>query len=581
MNEKITEYQTDVLIVGSGGSGLRCAIELCDQGIKDILVIGKCKLGEAHTKEAEGGINAALGNVDKEDNWLWHVKDTLSESGYLANGKQAELVCKNMIPDIQELQTMGVPFNQTKNGKINQRQFGGQTFNRTCFVGDYTGKAILETLVKQVQKRKIKNLENIYVTQLLASKGKISGIFGLDFESGQFVQIQAKIVVLATGGYTRVYKTASSDQFVNTGDSIWLALNAGLELKDMELVQFHPTGMVWPEEAQGKLITEGVRSEGGYLTNSKGERFMQKYDSERMELSTRDRVARANFFEIRTGNTTPHGGVWLDITHRTPEYIDERLPKMIQQFKQYGNVDIKTEKMEVAPTAHYSMGGIVIQPETGETKIKGLYAIGEATAGLHGGNRLGGNSLAEIIVWGKLAGKDIAKKVKKFKQIKVNSKIVQNEIERIQNLFSGTKSNPVVLRTELQKLMWNHAGVVKNEKDLQKGLTELAILKELTKNAKIKTGLKNNLELITVLDLEAQLATSECILKSALARKESRGAHYREDFLKTKKEWLVNLICRQDLKGKIKLTKKKVVKPSAEVLKFLKKIKEKYGEWKN
>lgn len=619
------QHNVNVLIIGSGGAGLRCAIELWDHGIKDILIVGKCELGNAHTKEAEGGINAALGNVDTQDNWLHHTKDTLGESGFLSNGTQAELVCKHIIEDVLELQKMGVHFNLTKDGKINQRQFGGQSFNRTCFVGDYTGKAILDTLVVHVKKRKIENLENVYITKLLLQKTenenyakkisgtaelnpktknensgkKITGAIGLNTKTGEFQLFQALYVILATGGYTRVYATSSSDQFVNTGDSIWLALNAGLQLMDMEMTQFHPTGMVWPEEARGKLVTEGVRSEGGKLLNSKGERFMEKYDPERMELSTRDRVARANYFEIRAGNTTPHGGMWLDITHRKSEYIQERLPKMIEQFKQYGNIDIRTQKMEVAPTAHYSMGGVIIEPETGASTVQGLYVIGEASAGLHGGNRLGGNSLAEIIVWGKLSAKDIAKKLKeenKMEKIEIklnrnkmaNQKIktieekeIVNEIYRIENLGKGNGENPLTLRAELQKLMWEHAGVARNEKLLKEGLNKLKALKQKMQNMKIKPCLKNNMELIAGLDLIAQVQTVECILLSALERRESRAAHYREDYLDTKEEWLINLVCTRTKDGKIEISKKSVVKPSKEVLAFLEKEKIVYGEWKN
>ena len=418
--------KSEVLIIGSGGAGLRAAIELHDNK-KDVLIVGKCKKRDAHTILATGGINAALGNMDEKDSWELHAADTIRDGGLINDANAVVLLCKNASGAVKELAKWGTKFHREKNGKITQRFFGAATYRRSCFVGDVTGKAILNTLVNQVQKRKIPFKSEIYIFSLLHSNKKVNGALGLDMKTGKIIKFHSKVVVLATGGHSRMFGRSSSHFWENNGDGIYLAKKSGARFMDMELFQFHPTGMVFPKKASGILVTEAVRGEGGIITNSKGERFMEKYDPERMELSARDVVARANFMEIRGGKGTKHKGVWLDISHKSKSYIKKRLPRMYKQFKEYANIDISKQKMEVAPTAHYSMGGILVDHNTGKTDVKNLFAIGEVTSGVHGGNRLGGNSLAEITVFGKLTAQTILKELKKIKPTPINNSLIEKE----------------------------------------------------------------------------------------------------------------------------------------------------------
>src|SRR5215213_7854678 len=415
--KKQSNYSCDVLIIGGGSAGLRAAIEAHDAGA-NVLIISKSKRGDPHTTLARGGINAALGTMDPEDNWMIHAADTLREGEFLADYERVEVLCKNAADAINELVNWGARFHREKDGRLTQRFFGAHTYRRTVFYQDWTGEEIIRVLMEQVNQRKIKIIDNVYVTKLLKSdddgdingertplsssatatqeeqvvKEEVKGAFGVDIEKKEFVIFECNSLILAAGGYTRVYAVSSSRIFENYGEGVALAYEAGADLVDMEMVQFHPTGMVWPEKAVGTLATEAIRGEGGILLNSNGERFMKNYDPERIELGPRDVVARAVYNEIISGRGTKHGGVWLDVTHLRKEVIQDRLPTMYEQFKNIDGIDISKEKMEVAPTAHYSMGGVVVDIKC-RTKIRGLFAVGEVIGQIHGANRLGGNSL--------------------------------------------------------------------------------------------------------------------------------------------------------------------------------------------
>jgi len=394
---------------------------------------------------------------------------------------------------------------------------------------------------------------------------------GFDIKSGSLIIFQSKIVVLCTGGHSRMFKRSSSRFWENNGDGIALAYDVGAKFMDMEMFQFHPTGMIYPEKAGGILVTEAVRGEGGILTNIKGERFMEKYDSKRMELSARDIVARANYNEIKQGRGTKHKGVWLDISNKSRSYILKRLPKIYKQFKEFADIDISKEKMEVAPTAHYSMGGVYVNHETGETTVENLFAVGEVTAGTHGGNRLGGNSLAEIIVFGRLTGKSIVKKLKKIKEIPLDmEKVRKKEREFLDMLKARKGENPIKVKKEIQEIMWKAVWVVRNRKDMKKGLRELEKFKKM--NLSIGGNLKMNEKLIASLDVRNMLPTCEMILLSALYRKESRAAHYRSDYRKTLSKWKKNVICVPTKRG-IKIHTELIPKIPKEIAKFLTKRK--------
>ena len=414
--KKQSNYSCDVLIIGGGSAGLRAAIEAHDAGA-NILIISKSKKGDPHTTLARGGINAALGTMDPEDNWMIHAADTLREAEFLADYERVEALCRSAPDAINELVHWGARFHREKDGRLTQRFFGAHTYRRTVFYEDWTGEEIIHVLMEQVNQRKIEIIDDVYVLKLLKSDDDVTaegtssleggevvrGALGIDLNKKEIVMFECKSLILAAGGYTRVYAVSSSRITENYGEGVALAYEAGVDLVDMEMVQFHPTGMVWPEKALGTLATEAIRGEGGILLNSKGERFMKNYYPERMELGPRDIVARANYNEIIAGRGTEHGGVWLDITHLPKEEILDRLPTMYEQFKKLDGIDISKEKMEVGPTAHYSMGGAVVDIKC-STRVKGLFAAGEVISQIHGANRLGGNSLLDTVVFGKIAG---------------------------------------------------------------------------------------------------------------------------------------------------------------------------------
>jgi succinate dehydrogenase / fumarate reductase, flavoprotein subunit len=594
-----SNYSCDVLIIGGGSAGLRAAIEAHDAGA-NVLIISKSKSGDPHTTLARGGINAALGTMDPEDNWLIHAADTLREGEFLADYERVEILCKNAPDAINELVGWGARFHRENDGRLTQRFFGAHTYRRTVFYEDWTGQEIIRVLMEQVRQRKIKIIDNVYITKLIlisddvgkersgatvtpeepVSKEReaINGAFGVDIEKNEFVIFECKSLILAAGGYTRVYAVSSSRIFENYGEGVALAYESGVDLVDMEMVQFHPTGMVWPEKALGTLATEAIRGEGGILLNSKGERFMKNYYPERMELGPRDIVARANYNEIVNGRGTEHGGVWLDVTHLSKEKILDRLPTMYEQFKKIDGIDISKEKMEVGPTAHYSMGGVVVDIKC-RTKISGLFAVGEVIGQIHGANRLGGNSLLDTVVFGRIAGYEagrLAMEVRKKRQTGARSQPqlkVNNQDETEVGIF--VVKEPAKFRNEIQELMKQNAGIIRDETKLKDGLKRILELRKdfyskrsIFKELKIEDD--NSENIILTWEVKSSLVICEAIIRSALMRQESRGAHYRSDFPKmNEKEWNVNIYCRKDGKEMVLLKQnvKEIKGPLSELIK--------------
>src|SRR4030081_3682524 len=535
----------NVLVIGAGAAGLRAAIAATQAG-SQVLIVGKRHRLDAHTVLAAGGINAVLGTRDPEDSWAHHSADPFGGGYFLSHPRVVELMFREAPAAIQELADWGCHFARTDDGRIDQRFFGAHKHRRTCYAGDYTGRAVLVTLANQVEKLGIPVVDAQCCWRLLVTEGNCFGALAFDLISGERTVFEADAVVLCSGGATRLWRRSSSRRDENYGEGMSLALEAGGRLMDMELVQFHPTGMIAPEEAAGTLVTEAVRGEGGQLFNSKGERFMERYDPERMELSTRDRVALANYTEIHEGRGTPAGGVLLDITHRSREYILEKLPRMYRQFIEYQMLDISRQPMEVAPTAHYSMGGIVVDPDSHATEIAGLYAAGECTAGLHGANRLGGNSLAETVVFGRRAGEAAAAHSRESEIQRRSKKAVQDADDELQSLIKPGTELARPLQRALRNLMWEHCGVVRDEARMREGLRKLGEVVEAAKTVDIRPGEEGWFELAHVLDLRSGLRTAEATLRCALERRESRGAHNRSDYPPTHPAMQRNLYTRLD-----------------------------------
>ena len=530
------EYRTricNVLIIGSGGAGLRAAISAHESGC-EVLVIGKRIRNDAHTTLAAGGINAALGTVDPDDDWIQHFVDTYQEGYNIGDPKTVEILVKDAPERVHELVDWGAPFARTTDGKLDQRYFGAHTHRRTCYAGDYTGRAILNTLVSKVEELRIPIIDMTYVSKLLVNtqngQKQCFGAVGFDINSGNRTVFLSDSVVLAAGGHTRIWRRSSSRRDENTGDAMRLALHAGCKLADMEMVQFHPTGMVHPESLAGTLVTEAVRGEGGHLVNADGRRFMEDYDSARMELSTRDRVALANYTEIQEGRGTPNNGVFLNISHVEKEIILEKLPRMYRQFMESQMLDISKDPMEVAPTAHYSMGGVVVDAETHSTDVRGLYAAGECTSGVHGANRLGGNSLAEILVFGKIAGEYAAGFSKDLDLQMRNRSIINDALKELDQLTSNGEQLARPLQRAVRNIMWNFCGVIRSGEGLEEGLTELMKVKEASKDVDVRPSAEGFSDLALALDLLGSIDSAEATIRSAIARKESRGAHQRSDY---------------------------------------------------
>ena len=608
MSSDIERYSYDVVVVGAGGSGLRAAIEARLQG-KKTAIISKSLFGKAHTVMAEGGCAAAMGNANPNDNWQVHYRDTMRGGKFLNNWRMAELHAKEAPERVWELEAWGALFDRTPEGKISQRNFGGHEYPRLAHVGDRTGLEIIRTLQQKVvalqqedavshgdPEAMIKVFAETTITRLEKdSDGRIAGAFGYIRDTGRFALFEAPAVVLATGGIGKTFKV-TSNSWEYTGDGHSLALLAGATLINMEFVQFHPTGMVWPPSVRGILVTESVRGDGGVLRNSEGKRFMFDYvpdvfraqyaeteeegdrwytdpDNNRRppELLPRDEVARAINSEIKAGRGSPHGGVFLDIASRRPaDYILKRLPSMYHQFKELADVDITAEPMEIGPTCHYVMGGVEVDPDTGATKVPGLFAVGEVSGGMHGSNRLGGNSLSDLIVFGHRAGAGAAAYVAGLGSavpVVPDAAVEAATAEALAPLERDGGESPYALHAELQQMMNDLAGLIRRESELQQALKELAGLRIRYASVAAPGGRAYNPGWHLALDLRNMLVVSECTAKAALEREESRGGHTREDFPKMDPEWRkVNLVCSLDEAGEVHLEHKPLPKMRDELI---------------
>ncbi len=523
-------HEHDVLIIGAGGAGLRAAVEVSAQKLS-VGVVSKSLLGKAHTVMAEGGIAAAMANVDAKDNWQTHFCDTMKGGKFLNNWRMAQLHAQEAPDRIRELEEWGALFDRTPDGEILQRAFGGHTWKRLCHVGDRTGLEMIRTLQDKGVHSGIDVYMELTIFRLLKDSGKIAGAVGYWRKTGEFVVFKTKAIVLATGGGGKAYPI-TSNSWECTGDGHTLAFEAGAELIDMEFFQFHPTGMVWPPGVKGLLVTEGVRGEGGLLTNNKKERFMQRYDPKMMELSTRDMVARSIYTEVKEGRGSSHGGVFLDISHLPPERVKKKLPSMYHQFKDLADVDITREPMEVGPTAHYMMGGVRVDAETGASTIPGLFACGEVTGGMHGANRLGGNSLSDLVVFGRRAGMGAAEYSRKLASFPT---LDNGELEKaardMETPFQRSgDENPYQIHRELQESMQSLVGIFRTEEDLKNGVNKIEELKHRAAKVAVKGDRAFNPGWHLVGDLKSMLIVSEAVAKAAQARKESRGAHSRLDY---------------------------------------------------
>ncbi len=547
--------ETDVLVIGSGGAGLRAAIAVADAGLR-VMVVCKSLLGKAHTVMAEGGVAAAMHNVAYQDSWEVHFADTMKGGKLINDWRMAELHARESPERVLELERWGAVFDRTWQGRIHQRPFGAHTYPRLAHIGDRTGLELIRTLQDRAVHRPGLDVHmETTVFKLLKAEGGIAGAIAYRRADGSLVLYRCGALVLASGGAGKMYRV-TSNSWESTGDGTAMAYDAGAQLRDMEMVQFHPTGMVWPAGVRGILVTEGVRGEGGVLRNKDGERFMERYDHERMELSSRDVVARAINSEVAAGRGTPHGGAFLDITHRKPDFIKTKLPSMYEQFLKLANVDITKQPMEVAPTIHYAMGGVRVDAETGEATVPGLYAAGEVASGLHGANRLGGNSLSDLLVFGKRAGDAAAAHVKgnpRPATATIDSRDIDGAIATLMAPFERVGGeSPYKLMAEIQDLMTRHAPIVREGSELEAGLEKLLELGERARNCGTggSTTRVFNPGWHTAYDLRSMLVNAEALLRAAIARKESRGAHARSDFPKTDEQLgHVNFIVEKTSEG--------------------------------
>jgi succinate dehydrogenase / fumarate reductase flavoprotein subunit len=580
----MADYQThehDVLVIGAGGAGLRAAIEASAGGVSVGLVC-KSLLGKAHTVMAEGGIAAALANVDERDSWRVHFADTMRGGQYVNNWRMAQLHAQEAPARVRELEAWGAVFDRTPDGRILQRNFGGHKYPRLAHVGDRTGLEMIRTLQDHGIHQGITVYMECTVVQLLKDGDRVCGAFAYYRENGRFVVFRAKAVVLATGGVGKAYKI-TSNSWEYTGDGHTLAYDAGAELQDMEFVQFHPTGMIWPPSVRGILVTEGVRGEGGILVNNKGERFMfrdipEMYKNQTAkdpeegwrycqgdknaqrppELLTRDHVARCILREVREGRGTPHGGVWLDIAWikakipNAPEHIKRKLPSMYHQFKELGDIDITKQAMEIGPTTHYIMGGIKVEAETQMARVPGLFACGECAVGINGANRLGGNSLSDLLVFGKRAGEFAAKYAREHKEA---GRVGAEQIEAAARLALAPfdqpgSEGPFQIQQDLQEMMQDLVGIVRREDEMQRALEGLAKLRDRARRVKVTGNREYNPGWHTALDLHNLLTVSEAITRAAMIRRESRGGHFRDDHPgKVEKFGRINLVARKGPDG--------------------------------
>ncbi|HET7018857.1 MAG TPA: fumarate reductase/succinate dehydrogenase flavoprotein subunit [Streptosporangiaceae bacterium] len=596
---EIERLPYDVVVIGAGGSGLRAAIEARQAG-KRTAIISKSLFGKAHTVMAEGGCAAAMGNVNPNDNWMVHFRDTMRGGKFLNNWRMAELHAKEAPDRVYELEAWGAVFDRTKEGKISQRNFGGHEYPRLAHVGDRTGLEMIRTLQQRVvalQQEDAKTLGDpeamikVYaettITRLIKDGERIAGAFGYIRESGQFVVFEAPAIVLATGGIGKTFKV-TSNSWEYTGDGHALALLAGAKLMNMEFVQFHPTHMVWPLSVRGLLVTESVRGDGGILKNSLGERYMFNYvpdvfrdkyaeteeeadrwysdpDHNRRppELLPRDEVARANNAEVKAGRGSPHGGVFLDIASRLPaDEILRRLPSMYHQYKELADVDITKEPMEVGPAQHYVMGGVEVDPDTGESCVPGLFAAGEVSGGMHGSNRLGGNSLSDLLVFGRRAGIGAAQYLDSLGEKRPTpseGEITAAQAEALEPFERAVGENPYTVHSEVQETMFSLVGIIRNETEIKQALAELDKLRERATVVRAAGGTAYNPGWHLALDLRNIMLIADCVAQAALTRTESRGGHTREDFPEMSPEWRkVNLMCTLE-DDKIVLTKQPMI----------------------
>ncbi len=550
MGDKFETIEADVLVIGAGGAGMRAAISVNDAGLKPVIVT-KSLLGKAHTVMAEGGMAAALGNVDPQDNWTVHYGDIIEEGVYISNWKMAELLAKESPDRVYELERYGALFDRTPDGRIMQRAFGAHTYRRLAHVGDRTGLEIIKTLEDQILHRNIEFHDEMYIVDFIVKEGKIAGAVGVKMDTGKLFLFKTKATVIATGGSGRIFKV-TSNSWESTGDGIGIAYRAGAILRDMEMFQFHPTGMVYPPGVKGLLVTESVRGEGGILLNSKGERFMLRYSPVKKELDARDVVARANYREITEGRGTEHGGVYLDISQKGADFIKHKLPAMYQQFKEFAGVDITKEKMEVAPTVHYMMGGIEVDAETERTNIPNLFAAGEVASGLHGANRLGGNSLADILVFGKRAGDSASSVARSSKMLDVTDEDVDQIKATLDSFFKEDGKNPYDLMDRLTTCMSENAGIVRDAERLKKAINEIDEIKKEFPSVGTKGGMRYNHGLLGCLEVRNMLVSCEALVNCALMREESRGAHTRVDFPKKNPDWKKNILTIRGEDGSMK-----------------------------
>ena len=570
-------HEYDVVIIGAGGAGLRAAIEARASGLRTAIIC-KSLFGKAHTVMAEGGIAASMGNVNSKDNWMVHFRDTMRGGKFQNNWRMAELHAKESPDRVWELETYGALFDRTPEGKISQRNFGGHEYPRLAHVGDRTGLELIRTMQQKIvslqqedfaetgdYESKIKVFAELTITEILKTDGKVSGVLGYWRESGEFVVFEAPAVVLATGGIGKSFKV-TSNSWEGTGDGHALALKAGGNLMHMEFIQFHPTGMVWPLSVKGILVTESVRGDGGVLRNSDGKRFMFDYippvfvkqyadteeeadrwytdpDNNRRppELLPRDEVARAINTEVKAGRGSPHGGVFLDVSTRlAPEVIKARLPSMWHQFKELADVDITKQAMEVGPTCHYVMGGVQVDPDTGAaTGVPGLFAAGEVAGGMHGSNRLGGNSLSDLLVFGRRAGVGASEYVSSLGS---KPKLEQAEIDRalasaLAPFKGDSKENAYAVHYELQQMMNDLVGIIRVGAEMTEAIEKLELMKERAKHVSVSGDTKFNPGWHIALDLMNMLLVSEAVAKSAMEREESRGGHTRDDFPTMDPKW--------------------------------------------
>jgi len=539
-------YETvmiDVLVIGGGGAGSRAAIEASKFTQTAIVVDGV--FGRAGTTTTGmGGMNVALGNFDSRDNWKVHYEDTIKGGQYLNNQDLVEVFTKEAIDRIYDLEQYGMLFYRMGNGRIAQRRESGSTYNRTCMTGDRTGHELQSTLLREVWRRGIQVFEETVVAELLVNEGKIAGAIGLNFRTGQFILFRANAVVMATGGCARLYGI-SSNAHESTGDGFGLAFDAGATLIDMEMVQFHPTGMVHPESAKGILVSEGVRGDGGQLINSQGERFMLRYSPEWKELATRDVVSRSIWREVREGRGTEHGGVYLNISHVPAREIEEKLPMMLRQLLRSG-IDIRKEPMEVLPTPHFSCGGIKIDVH-GATTLEGLFAAGEAGGGIHGANRLGANSFPDLQVFGARAGESSGHYAQKNRTRPDVEKLKKSILELTKPLGQKEGSSPISIRKKIQKLLYQNVGIMREKEGLGKTIQTLEEIrdKEIGR-MRVSSPRVFNYEWVESIKIRNMVRAALVIAKCALFREESRGVHYREDFPEMDQNWWVNVHAKRE-----------------------------------